>query len=273
MQSQRFELKYILDEFTAREVRDFVYPYLELDPYGARQEDCSYPVHSLYFDSPDLKLHQSTINGERNRFKLRVRFYEQEADAPVYCEIKRRENNAIYKQRCLVRRTAVQDLIRGHHPTRDDLVKCDPENERALLNFSRQLNLLQAKPITHVSYRREAWHGHGDNRIRLTFDREVKTRPEPYGRLDPSLKGGMSVFGDHVVLELKFTGRFPDWMRELVQVFHLTQCSAAKYVDGILGMEARNLIKTPALSLRTFHLAGRRRSWPAASPDSLSHKF
>jgi hypothetical protein len=58
----------------------------------------------------------------------------------------------------------------------------------------------------------------------------------------------VSVFGDEVVLELKFDGRFPNWMRELVQVFGLTQCSAAKYVDGLVRMkENPNSHLLPAL--------------------------
>jgi hypothetical protein len=42
-----------------------------------------------------------------------------------------------------------------------------------------------------------------------------------------------SVFGNDVVLELKFTNRFPDWFKELARVFGLMQCGAAKYVDGV----------------------------------------
>jgi hypothetical protein len=41
------------------------------------------------------------------------------------------------------------------------------------------------------------------------------------------------VFGKSVVLELKFTGRFPDWFGELVRTFNLHQTSAAKYADGV----------------------------------------
>jgi hypothetical protein len=37
----------------------------------------------------------------------------------------------------------------------------------------------------------------------------------------------------NVVLELKFTGRFPDWFQDLVRHFALWKCSAAKYVDGV----------------------------------------
>ena len=36
-----------------------------------------------------------------------------------------------------------------------------------------------------------------------------------------------------MVLELKSTNRFPDWFRELVRVFGLRQCGAAKYADGV----------------------------------------
>src|SRR2546427_8535657 len=99
MQQQRFELKYIIKEGIARAVRDFVSSYLEIDEYGATQANFSYPVHSLYLDSDRLSLYQSTINGDKNRYKLRLRFYDNRPDAPVYFEIKRRMNNTIAKQR------------------------------------------------------------------------------------------------------------------------------------------------------------------------------
>jgi len=41
-------------------------------------------------------------------------------------------------------------------------------------------------------------------------------------------------FGEDVILELKFTTRFPNWFKELVSVFGLTQCGAAKYAEGVL---------------------------------------
>jgi len=36
-----------------------------------------------------------------------------------------------------------------------------------------------------------------------------------------------------VILELKFTGRFPDWFADLARCFNLWQSSAAKYADGV----------------------------------------
>ena len=84
LQLQRFELKYVVPESTALKVRDFVRSYLIIDEYGDGQPDFSYPVHSLYLDSDLLTIYWGTINGNKNRFKLRLRFYEDAPRAPVF---------------------------------------------------------------------------------------------------------------------------------------------------------------------------------------------
>src|SRR3990170_1091319 len=116
LQLQRFELKFIIKEEVALAVRSFVSSYLEIDEFGATRPNLSYPVHSLYLDSDDLRLYWETINGNKNRYKLRLRFYENRPNAPVYFEIKRRMNNAILKQRAGVRREAVDWILAGHLP-------------------------------------------------------------------------------------------------------------------------------------------------------------
>jgi hypothetical protein len=65
------------------------------------------------------------------------------------------------------------------------------------------------------------------------MDRDVFCDPEPTARFETELVDPVSVFGKKVILELKFTSRFPDWFKELVRVFGLMQCGAAKYADGI----------------------------------------
>jgi hypothetical protein len=44
-----------------------------------------------------------------------------------------------------------------------------------------------------------------------------------------------------VVLELKFTERFPNWFRELVRMANAMQSGAAKYVSGVAGLGHRRL--------------------------------
>ena len=240
LQSQRFELKYIIEERVALAIRDFVRSYLDIDEYGETQPDLSYPVHSLYLDSPDLKLYHATINGDKNRYKLRLRFYEKRPDAPVYFEIKRRMNNTISKQRGGVRREAVEKLLAGQLPEPAYLVSKDPGQLVALQHFCELMNAIQACPRTHVAYMREAWITRHDNSVRVTMDREIRSETDPTVRLSTDMLSPVRVFGKLVVLELKFTGRFPNWFKELTRVFGLVQCGAAKYVDGVtrLGVHA-----------------------------------
>jgi hypothetical protein len=43
-------------------------------------------------------------------------------------------------------------------------------------------------------------------------------------------------FGDKVILELKFTNRFPDWFADMVRLFGLTRSAAAKYCEGVASL-------------------------------------
>ena len=196
----------------------------------------SYPVHSLYLDSDDLHLYRSTINSEKNRYKLRLRFYNDQPDTPVFFEIKRRVDNAILKQRGGVKRAAVDWLLAGHMPEPTHLTSKEPKHFFALQRFCELTKRLNARPKVHVAYLREAWLPHDGNSVRVTMDRQVRDDPEPTARLSTQMKNPVLVFGDSVILEIKFTGRFPQWLTDMVRAFNLRPCSAAKYVDGICRM-------------------------------------
>src|SRR5437899_1289884 len=94
LQHQRYELKYQVSEDKALRIRDFVQSYLEIDEYGALQPNLSYPTLSLYLDSDWLDTYWHAINGNRNRFKLRLRYYDDQPDTPVSFEIKRHDRDS-----------------------------------------------------------------------------------------------------------------------------------------------------------------------------------
>jgi hypothetical protein len=275
LQPQRFELKYIIGEEVALAVRNFVSSYLEIDEFGATQPNLSYSVHSLYLDSDELTLYWHTINGNKNRYKLRLRFYENRPTAPVYFEIKRRMNDAILKQRGAVKREAVDWILGGHLPEPCHMVSTDPKQLVAIQRFSELMLQHRAKPKAHVSYLREAWMSPHNNSVRVTLDRQVMCDPEPTARLEAQMRNPTLVFGNKVVLELKFTGRFPDWFKEMVRLFGLAQCSAAKYVDGVALMGESQLalgavaLKNPDLIER---LPDRRESLARTSPETMLNR-
>ncbi len=236
MQRQRFEQKYMIDEDRALALRAFLSTQLELDENGVGKPHFSYPVHSLYLDSGQLDTFWATINGEKNRYKLRLRFYNDDPDSPVFFEIKRRMNGCILKQRGGVRKAAVQWLLDGHLPGPDHLLRSDSKSVAAIHNFVRLTTRIQARPQAHVAYLREAYVHPAHDNVRITLDRSVRTEARSVASFSTEMAAPSLPFGDRVILELKFTDRFPDWCRQLVERFGLMQCGAAKYCEGLAGL-------------------------------------
>jgi hypothetical protein len=213
------------------------------DPYASPANNYSYNIYSVYLDNPGLSLMNQTLEGLKNRFKLRVRFYDDNPDHPVFFEVKRRVNDVIVKVRAKVRRDAADRLMHpfGGWPDRSDLA--NPDDERsfsALTKFCQLRDKLECGPKVLVAYNREAWCSPEDDSVRVTFDRTLEAaryHPDLTFRLardEPWIRPIMRDPG--IVLELKFTDRFPNWMREMVRTYNLFRTSMAKYVTCAIGM-------------------------------------
>ncbi len=242
MQRQRFERKYRIGEAQAQLVREFVRSYLVLDENGVGKPNYSYPVHSIYLDSDDLKTYWMTVNSNKNRFKLRLRFYDDQPGSPVFMEIKRRVDNCILKQRAGLNKTVVAEVLAGQLPSPEQLLS--PDSSKALTaiqNFVRLAQGLQARPKVHVAYLREAWIDPQSDAIRVTFDREVRGEPRATAQFSCEMTQPVVPFGNMVILELKFTNRFPNWLRDLVERFDLMTGSAAKYCESVELIGPENL--------------------------------
>src|SRR5688572_14598650 len=241
MQRQRFEQKYMLGEDEVPAIREFVSNHLELDENGVGKPDYSYPVHSLYLDSPELTTFWTTINGDKNRYKLRLRFYNDHPDSPVFFEIKRRMNNCILKQRGGVRKEAVPWLMRGQLPDSRDLLKPEGKNLLAIQRFVELATKIHAVPQAHVCYQREAYVDPVSDSVRVTLDRNVFTEVRTEATFGTAMRDPSRPFGNRVILELKFTDRFPDWLRQMFERLGLMQCGAAKYCEGLAGLPGMKL--------------------------------
>src|SRR5207237_2622589 len=107
----RFELKYIIDEPTARGVRDFARSYLQRDEHAVPAMGHAYPIYSIYLDSPGWSFYNATLQGMKNRYKLRIRYYNDHPKSPVFFEIKWRVQGVILKDRACVNRESVRELV------------------------------------------------------------------------------------------------------------------------------------------------------------------
>jgi len=232
-QRERREIKYLIREDKAWDVRSFVRSYMEPDEFALGRPNNSYPVHSLYLDSDQLHTFHACANGDRNRFKLRIRYYDDNPSSPVFFEIKRRINEGIVKQRARVRREAVRSLLVGESPKHAHLQSWSLQQWIDLIEFWQLVETLEAAPRAHNAYLREAYVNGSKATVRVTMDRAVQLGPEFSGDLGTALENGVGIFNDFVILELKFTERMPTWMIEMVRSMELKSSGAAKYGWGV----------------------------------------
>jgi SPX domain protein involved in polyphosphate accumulation len=227
--SCRHELKYRISEVKARTVAKYIMSYIEPDQYSIRCDDYAYPVSSLYLDSEKLHLCKETIQGKKNRFKLRVRCYDDELDGPCFFEIKRRINNIIHKDRARIPKVLLSKAIQNNF-TLNTL--CQKEQD-TLRQFQFYLQVIRGRPIALVRYMRQAFEDTAVNRVRITFDRQLSFKVVDKPIVTLNGKGWHRVSMDFVILEIKFTNKYPLWLSTMVKMFDLKQSAMSKYVSSV----------------------------------------
>ena len=230
----RYEMKYVINESKAAAIAQFIKPYLPLDRYSKLQPHGCYPIVSLYLDSNDLQLCKESLRGFLKRFKLRIRSYNDDPNYPRFFEIKRRANTVIIKSRARVRTQDVATLLSGQYlpPLQDYKTDVD-----TIKQFQLYMKSIDAKPKVLIRYLRRAYEGNMDNRVRVTFDRQLayKVSSDPEVLLNG--QGGWQhhpITLNSVILEVKFTGRYPAWLGRMAKYFDLHQRSMSKYANSLV---------------------------------------
>ncbi|MBZ0268630.1 polyphosphate polymerase domain-containing protein [bacterium] len=227
---RRHECKYLVDENLAGAIRDYMRPYVDVDPHAGANPDHAYDITSLYLDAPDLKLFWETEEGVRNRIKLRIRHYGPVQASAAFLEIKRRRDRLVLKGRARLAPDAVAFLLAGGSPDASRL----PADERACYGeFVGWVDRWLAQPVVWVKYRREAYVGSYHRDVRITMDRNLVCAPATGRGGDIRAASWEPVETRKVVLEVKFDASCPDWVVQLVRSFQLQRTSYSKYGNAV----------------------------------------
>jgi hypothetical protein len=227
----RYELKYLISEAQAVAISEFIKVHMPEDRYSKLQPEGYYPIVSLYLDSEDLTLCKESLSGKKNRFKLRIRSYSDDEQYPTFFEIKRRISNVIMKSRAPARHQDVPMLLKGLTLPKQDF----RTNREALDQFQLYASYLTAQPAVLIRYLRKAYESESENRVRVTFDRELfyKVTKEPRVTLNgPGWQPNLLMVKG-VILEIKFTGMYPIWLSRLVTTFNLSSRSISKFATSM----------------------------------------
>ena len=178
-----------------------------------------YHIRSLYFDTVDDRLYYESLSGVDRRSKYRLRFYNLNTD---FFRMERKDSVGNLKQKYSEAAdldTALSFLKNGSAPDTGDGVL----HEVFVLGRTEGLH-----PVTVVDYFRTAFTYPVGN-VRITLDRNIACTFRIEEFLDKNaLLYPVLPYGRHV-LEIKYDGILPGFIKELVQTGELERVSFSKY--------------------------------------------
>jgi len=219
---QRTELKYFLPISLYLPFRKALVPFTQKDPIVGKRK--SYTVHSLYYDTPNFCYYRDKLEGEDVRKKFRIRYYNQDEKVdprPTWIEIKQKKGAIIKKLR---------------HRTDSDHTLEDLTGETNLGELQKicfEYHLRQLHPVVKISYRREPLQGLFDNKLRITFDYDVKASMANRFSTQPTKNEVFILSPFCYLVEIKMSDAIPTWLSRAIEAFDLRVTAYSKYVHGI----------------------------------------
>lgn len=245
---ERFEFKYWLSRSQVSYLLRAAEPFLRADdraPDGQRNT-------SLYLDSPQLDFARQHIERVPDRVKLRIRVYGEPAREPAFVEIKRKAKAVTLKQRAIVPLSVLPGLLRGDSL---DLPTLPGEQRSTLAQFQYLMFSHHATPQLLVTAHRRAYAStFTDENLRLTLDSDICYQPARGPGLFGSKQAWINLCGistytanADTLMEIKFRGRAPGWLRDLTRQMNLRRTRFSKYIAAVqneaMGPEGATLLQ------------------------------
>ena len=227
----RFEYKYLIHESQLSALRSALMPFVKPDKFAAKQAKGHYTVRSIYFDTRDFDMYKTKIEHLAHRLKVRLRGYDfADESTPVFCEIKRKYEGPIVKNRATLPFDAFKKIFKG--ASIDELLPVT-DNADNIRRFFYQIHKGQLRPCINIIYEREAYESKisdPENGFRISIDKNL--RSVPYPGIDELFDERDIRFATDgmMILEIKFNSYCPVWIKPILASFDLVKLPASKYV-------------------------------------------
>ncbi len=163
------------------------------------------PYHTIYYDTPELAMYTAHETGRMQRYKVRLRMYENEMEP--FVEVKRKNNRGRTKKK----RVALPEL--EYLPeARAFVAEMTPYAADAL------------RPVIENRFRRITLVNKNKTE-RLTIDMDLS--------FHNLLNGATLDMGDYVVIELKRDGLIPSPATEILRELRIKKCGFSKMAMGM----------------------------------------
>lgn len=212
---QRIETKYLLTKTKQEEFLNEIEPYMQLDEYGL------HTICNIYYDTPQYELIRRSIEKTKYKEKLRLRSYGvPDNSQEVYIEIKKKYQKVVYKRReGVTMREADAYLNHGIKPSKDSQILHE-------IDYFMQHYKPEGKLF--LAYDRMAYFGREDSSIRITFDRNIRSR-----EYDLDLRKGdygeLLFENGEQIMEIKVGQAMPIWLADSLAKLEIYPVSFSKY--------------------------------------------
>lgn len=214
---QRTEKKYLLTEWQWQQLKKVLEPHMELDVYGL------YTICNIYYDTNSYELIRNSLEKPVYKEKLRLRSYGiPSQDSKVFLEIKKKYQGIVYKRRiALLLNSALNYLKKG-------IVPKEEYNHQIFSEIDYFIHFYRPKPVLYLAYDRIAYAGKEDSHLRLTVDRNIRSREEELS-LEAGDHGKLLLSPEERLVEIKTSKAFPIWLARSLNELKIYPTSFSKY--------------------------------------------
>lgn len=215
----RHEFKHLIDKYEATILRSKLRAVMKSDPFT--NENGSYFIRSLYFDTYDDKTLFEKLYSVPYRYKYRIRFYNHDV-SKIKLEKKKKLFSGTAKLNTSITKDEAEKLLSCDYDFLKD--SDDAMKREAFIDFTTE-RFIQKTVVDYTRYPFIFPHGN----VRITLDTDIRS---PIGQIDafnPDMPT-ISVFPDEkCVLEVKYDEYLPEFIHKIVQTPSTRVTSMSKY--------------------------------------------
>ena len=228
----RYEKKFLLNTAAYQGVCGKLPDYMELDEYNKTHG--FYTISNIYYDTKDDYLIRSSLSKPKYKEKLRLRAYGvPDSNGKVFMEIKKKFDGLVNKRRTALRLGEAYAFVStGIKPEFKDYM-----NKQVLNEIEYMLKIYELEPKLYLAYDRKALFSRENRGLRITFDRNIRTRRYDL-KLEDGDYGEPLLEDEQWLMEIKAENSIPLWLSKLLSEYKVFSTSFSKY-----GTEYRNIIQ------------------------------
>lgn len=222
MEPYRSELKYLIP---LSDIPSLVHRLDALLKRDAHATEDGYFVKSCYFDDPYDSAVTDKLDGAPIRHKYRLRFYNHDTSY-IVLEKKSKIHDQGQKTSARLSLSQAKACLNGDYAALED--HPDPLVQAFVVEATMQA----LKPSLIVAYDRIPYTLEAGD-VRITIDTAIRHSHDTHRFFDPELTTVLQLSAV-ALLEVKYSGYFPDFLRHVLVLPQATRLSSSKYVNGRL---------------------------------------